>query len=213
MNRPKINYSVVSRAILYYEKVGYRYVEVPWQVSMKALMVTAPSYIKEDAMEKINPSNFVASGEQSFLDMIINKKLPKGKYCCATLCFRPGDDVRDGLHFPNFFKVELIEYISDSTGLKGEEAHLVAKNVDAMADKAAVFMENLLSVDLLVESVVDESRFGCMSFFCCDIVSEDHKIELGSYGYREAKGIGSWIYGTGVALPRLTIVGGDKLWI
>jgi hypothetical protein len=201
-----IDYKIVAEAIAYYELAGYVYIDVPWQVSFGALVITTPSFLSKEDVVKSNPSGFVASGEQSFLQMAIDKKLSKGKYCCATPCFRPNDDLKDGLHFPNFFKVELIEYIGndfcDTTKTAGK--------VDSMIEKAAIFMENVLGKDLSIEPIIDDERTGCQSSLCCDIVTPMTKIELGSYGYRVADQIGSWIYGTGAALPRLTIVGDDK---
>ena len=202
----RVEYDIVAKAITYYELAGYSYVNAPWQVSLDALMITAPSSFNKEDVAKANPNGFVASGEQSFLQMALDKKLFKGKYCCATPCFRPNDDLKDGLHFPNFFKVELIEYMGDDIC----DVPKIAGKVDSMTEKAAIFMENILGKDLLIESIIDDERAGCQSSFCCDIVTPMTKIELGSYGYRVAEQIGSWIYGTGVALPRLTIVGDDK---
>lgn len=202
----KIEYDIAAKAIAYYELAGYAYVDVPWQVSFDAIMITVPSFFSKEDVVKTNPNGFVASGEQSFLQMVIDKKLSKGKYCCATPCFRPNDDLKDGLHFPNFFKVELIEYMGDDfyDGTK------VAGKVDSMIEKAAIFMENILGKDLSIEPIIDDERIGCQSSCCCDIVTPVTNVELGSYGFRMADRIGSWIYGTGVALPRLTIVGDNK---
>jgi len=204
----RVEYDIVVKAITYYERAGYAYIDVPWQASLDVLMVTAPCFLTKEDVAKANPNGFVASGEQSFLQMAIDKKLSKGKYCCATPCFRPNDDLKDGLHFPNFFKVELIEYIGDDLC----DVTKVAGRVDSMIEKAAIFMENVLGKDLSIEPIIDDERIGCQSSFCCDIVTPMTKIELGSYGYRVADQIGSWIYGTGVALPRLTIVGDNK-WL
>lgn len=202
----KIDYDIVAKAISYYELAGYVYIDVPWQASIDALMITAPSSFSKEDVARANPNGFVASGEQSFLQMALDKKLSRGKYCCATPCFRPNDNLKDGLHFPNFFKVELIEYMGDDFS----DPIKKAGTVDSMIEKAAIFMENILGKDLEIEPIIDDERAGCQSFFCCDIVTPMTNIELGSYGYRVANQIGSWIYGTGVALPRLTIVGDDK---
>ena len=202
-----IDYKIAADAISFYESNGYKYIEAPWIVSKEALLITAPLVLNKEDMEASNPGNLVASGEQSFLEMILNNKLSEGKYCCATPCFRPFDDLKDGIHFPTFFKVELIEYIGN-TQLSHQD---IASKIDSMLEKAILFMENILGKEsgeeLVIESIIDEDRAGCSSSCCLDVVMPVTKMELGSYGFRTASKIGSWIYGTGVALPRLTIAG------
>lgn len=201
-----IDYKIAADAISFYESNGYKYIEVPWIVSKEALLITAPLVLNKENIEASNPGNLVASGEQSFLEMILNNKLGEGKYCCATPCFRPFDDLKDGIHFPTFFKVELIEYFGNTQPIHKD----IAFKIDSMIEKVVSFMENILgkeNEELIIESIVDEDRVGCSSFCCLDLITPVTKIELGSYGFRTASKIGSWIYGTGVALPRLTIAG------
>ena len=49
----------------------------------------------------------MASAEQSFLELFLNKKIEYGRYCGITPCFR--DETVDYLHNNFFMKVELID--------------------------------------------------------------------------------------------------------
>jgi len=63
----RVEYDIVVKAITYYERAGYAYIDVPWQASLDVLMVTAPCFLTKEDVAKANPNGFVASGEQSFL--------------------------------------------------------------------------------------------------------------------------------------------------
>lgn len=186
-----ISYDVVQQAIRYYELAGYTYVEVPWVISKRVIMVTAPSCIEPNS---IHEESLVASGEQSFLQMILDKKLAPGKYCCATPCYRKFDGLKkDGLHFAQFFKVELINTHSAHSGsfLLGE-----------MIKDAMTFMSKIRNEDLDFIKTEDDPRIECSTFVNYDIVTRQG-VELGSYGIRSHRLCGLWMYGTGAAFPRL----------
>lgn len=189
---PLIDYDTANMAIRYYEDIAeYKYIEVPWVVSKKALLVTLPTCIEPNS---IREEEMVASGEQSFLQMILNQELPQGKYCCATPCYRKLDGLkRDGLHFSQFFKVELINTLAQDFsefGL-GDMMH------DAMA-----FMGSVITDELDFVQTEDDPRHECDTFVNYDVVTSKG-VELGSYGLRSHPMCGRWMYGTGVALPRL----------
>lgn len=159
----------------HYEDRGYRDVAVPWVISREAMDATLPT-------DKVPYGTFggylVGSAEQSFIDMLLAGE-ELGRVQGFSPCFR--DETHDELHSPYFLKLELFDGLMPPT----EESVL------GMLGEAREFFERYLPTVI--------SREGEESF---DILAADSGMELGSYGIRRIPGH-SWIYGTGVALPRL----------
>ena len=174
--KPQIDYKKIVDALHHYGWMGHKEIEVPWFVSREAMEVTAPP-------DRRYCSSFigdlVASGEQSFIQMWLDGDLKSGKWQCATPCFRD-EPLIDDIHLNYFFKVELIEVLPTDP----------VESVDRMVEGALLFFDNY------IDSHTVETSIGK------DIVSASG-IELGSYGYREY-GDFRWVYGTGVAEPRLS---------
>lgn len=173
-----VNWSRITRAIDFYVDRGYRYIEVPWLVGEEAYSITSPPD-KEREWFRTHKGHPVASGEQSFLELLLKGK-DVGKAVCCTPCFR-SEPVLDELRHLHFMKVELIS----------------APDVDfgtLMLD-AWKFLE---SEGLVVEWMkqIDGS---------IDLVEKITGIELGSYGVRNTESF-TWSYGTGLAEPRYSYV-------
>ncbi len=181
----KIDYSKISHAIEFYVSEGFEYLEVPWIVSEKANTITAPKGVK--LFDNFLGCN-VASGEQSFLELIMQNKLVPGKYVCCTPCFRD-EKILDNLHFNWFEKVELIDFLGYGNFSKDK----FENNVHDVLKTAESFFKKYLDIE-----IID-------TFEGKDILSKKSQIELGSYGLRNYDNF-SWIYGTGVAEPRLSQV-------
>lgn len=157
----------------YYFNLGYELTDVPWIVGQKAYDMTKPKQGARDF--RTLGGNLVASGEQSFLELMMNGvKINKAQ--CITPCFR--DEIYDPLHHPYFIKLELIN------------TDVSQNNLNTMINDATDFFEQYTEVVLINTDIG------------IDIVSMEHHIELGSYGIREINGF-SWVYGTGLAEPRL----------
>lgn len=171
-------YKRLVEASNYYTSQGYKYVELPWEVDNTTSDITKPPECKD---YKLNDGVLVASGEQSFLQLIIDDKLTFGKYQGITPCFRH-EYQYDDMHKPYFMKLELIKY-----GINLNSIDLVD-----ILNKAINFFNNYIECEVIK-----------IANFQFDIVTKNNKIELGSYGYRQYKDI-EWIYGTGLAEPRLT---------
>jgi len=170
-----LDFSIIGEAQEYYADLGYEDVPVPWVISRAAMDSTLPA-------DKVPYETFggylVGSAEQSFIELLLSgEKL--GRVQATTPCFR--DEAHDGLHSPYFMKTELF----DSTLPMNEESVL------SVLEDARIFFENYIPVEL--------ERQGPTAW---DLVHAETGIEVGSYGIREVAGH-SWIYGTGVALPRL----------
>lgn len=175
-----INYGIIHDSVNYYETVGFLRIESPWAVTRGISQITAPpnaSYFTIQEKNKV----LVASGEQSFLSLYNKSHLPKGQFQTITPCFR--DEPFDALHTKYFIKNELIK--TDSTG---------TNDLYQMIDYAYLFFSKYIKGC----SELDIVNTGTLSY---DILYQG--VELGSYGIRECDFL-TWIYGTGVAEPRLT---------
>jgi len=189
-----IDYRRVEQAILYYQGHGYEYIEVPWVVSKEAYRATAPVGGNEASGDML-----VASGEQSFIRLAMMCLLGPGKHVCATPCYRPWDGGRSAFHHGQFFKVELIHYsYLFLEHLKPE----YEQRLDAMVLAAKTYFSQLVP-DIQVIDTNDDPRLECTTHKSKDIVTKDG-IELGSYGIRSHPKVGAWVYGTGLALPRMS---------
>lgn len=176
---------LITFAETFYQSKGYQKVDVPWAVDVDVMDITRPEGRKVfDLMSK----KLVASAEQSYLQLIKEHALAPGKYVTTTPCFR--DDQEDELHQHYFLKTELINFKFEK---KPDQQEL-----ESMIDDASQFFCFFLPVKR------KQTELGY------DIVDEKYGIELGSYGFRNHtfsdKHQVHWIYGTGIALPRLTYV-------
>jgi hypothetical protein len=170
----RIDYRKISAGLDYYESLGYPYLEVPWVVSKEAEQATLP---KGAIATSVQYGDLVGSGEQSFIELMRRGRAIL-KACCVTPCFRI-EDAYDKLHHAYFMKLELIN--SDAT----------EENLHQMIQDAVGFFQKYIDV---ITVYTDHNTY--------DIVDKQQGIELGSYGFRTFNGQ-RFIYGTGVALPRL----------
>ncbi len=184
-----IRWESVGAAMRWYREWGFRYVEAPWIVTERAVGATLPPgksgyYLGHP---EYSPGYLVGSAEQAFLQMMIDGQLRPGKYFAAGPCFR--DDPIDDLHSRHFFKVELIEVIDDLQTFSDVD-DMSVYNLMAVCKR---FFEDHTGLETKVVPT------GHMTY---DL--ELAGIEIGSYGLR-SYGKHRWIYGTGLALPRLDI--------
>lgn len=175
MEEGKINWQRLMSAIHYYSACGYKYIDLDWCVNEEISAITKPIYKKDFY---VNDKVLVASAEQSFIQMIIDGKLKPGKYCGITPCFR--DEKVDELHSNYFMKVELIDTLHPNKG-----------GLDIMLEIAQTFYKNYIRINTIE---IGDNLY--------DIESKNG-IELGSYGVRIHKNI-RWVFGTGLAEPRLS---------
>ena len=179
-----IDYSVIANAIQFYQSRGFRYTDVPWLVGVEAIYSTMP--VGGSALFLSGHEDFVvASAEQSFIQMMRDGTLKPGKYCACTPCYRQ-EPKYDDLSRPYFMKVELIDYMGGTTD----------DDVSNMTSVASEFLRQH------VETMVAKTSLD-MNCYDRDIISVVDAIELGSYGVRRY-GDHHWVYGTGVAEPRLS---------
>lgn len=181
-----INFKYIEDSIRYYSELGYTRIESPWIVPDAVDAITRPDNVQPMRLEH-NGKCLIASGEQSFLYLMMKGFLPEGKYQTVTPCFRP--DKFDLLHSKYFIKNELIQ-----TDEVSEE------NMMKMLVSAEIFFEKHLKAKNHIGRKVTNEGY--------DITFKGY--ELGSYGIREHGNL-KWIYGTGCAEPRMTTLKGFKL--
>ena len=171
---PVIDYRKLATALDYYCSLGYEYIEAPWVVSPESTAVTLPL---GRVATSITYGDLVGSGEQSFIELLRRGK-SMSKACCITPCFRQ-EESYDELHHAYFMKLELIDTAA------------TRQNLQKMIGTAERFLSRYIDV-AVIQTAADSY----------DIVASESGIELGSYGFRSYDGK-PFIYGTGVALPRL----------
>ena len=187
-----IDYQIIADAIKWYTSRGYEYIDACWMSTRQAVDITKPPGASRMDVYAGNDDgsighcydSLVASGEQSFIELMIlgekNGGIGPGRYLCVTPCFRD-EPVRDEWHHNWFLKVELIS--AWPFDVRGE--------LRDMLHAARLFYDQYVPAETLK---TDIGR---------DIVCDG--IELGSYGLRSYENM-NWIYGTGVAEPRLSQV-------
>lgn len=176
-----IDYGIISDSIDFYEVKGFSRVEVPWTVTKGISDITKPLGAGDFELVHNDGKVLVASAEQSFLYQYAKGFLPKGKFQAVTPCFRK--ERFDSIHTKYFIKNELI----------------VTDDVSTSSLKSVI--------DSSFQFFLKYAENSDISIVKTDIGYdiEIKGIEVGSYGIRSCDFL-TWIYGTGVAEPRLSSV-------
>lgn len=183
-----ISTKILYEALQYYSKLGYQMIDVPLVVDLDVSAHTKPDGVPELYHGKVGDSDrcYVASGEQSFIQLHKEGKLPNGMYMAVTPCYRHERYVSN-THYLMFMKLELI---------------VVGVPRECMYDF-------ILPTVLDAMIFLDDTGISCTLCKCensnqWDIINEDG-VELGSYGYREMLDGTGYVYGTGCAFPRVSL--------
>lgn len=180
-----IDYGRLGKSIVYYESIGYSRIEAPWWVPKGIMEITCPKDVDFEESLYYLPKNkkcLVASGEQSLLYLANQGLLTKTKIQTVTPCFR--DEVQGPTRRKFFMKNELmIPYSSKIT------------DMNRVVEDAMGFFETQVKYPDKLKRVPTDEGF--------DI--EYNGIEIGSYGIRKCQFM-NWIYGTGLAEPRMSRV-------
>jgi seryl-tRNA synthetase len=181
------DWSRLARAVTFFTQREYRYFEVPWAISEEAISITATEARWRDIA--LTPFGYlVGSAEQSFLQMVLDQRISRGKYVACSPCFRPCETV-DLLHRQHFMKVELFR--NDEL----DDVALTDMREDAFdfATLELTYAHTGLATTGLHWTATSEGM---------DL--DLGAVEIGSYGRREHPLVGGWLYGTGVAEPRFS---------
>ena len=92
-----IDYSKVNESINYYNRLGFKYIPVPWIVSDDVFGI-AEEFKSVENNSYIN----IPSGEQSCLQLVLRGKLKEGRYQCCT-AYNTGTEW--------YMRVELFDFI------------------------------------------------------------------------------------------------------
>ncbi len=168
-------------AIEYYKGRGYVLVDVPQCVDFEVSQHTKPDGVPE--LFHRGMKVYVASAEQSFIQMYKEGKLSEGKYMAVTPCYRH-EAILDDTRYSMFLKLELINIGSEDS-------------YEVMFD-ALDFLKPL-SKAAKVYYIPTEEGVDTLDIICKDI-------EIGSYGVRKMLDKTSYVYGTGLAEPRMSVV-------
>lgn len=178
-----ISTKTIQKALSYYESKGYNMIDIPLVVDQKVSEHTKPIGVPD--LHHINSKVYVASAEQSFLQLHKDGNLSDGKYMALSPCYRH-ERFLDDTHYLMFLKLELIV------------VGLYKKNpLCEMVGDCERFFREQLDPSIILEGKVtfgDELDITCKG------------IELGSYGKRKMIDGTPYYYGTGLAEPRLSYV-------
>jgi hypothetical protein len=187
-------YRRLADAADFYKLHGFRYTDAPWLTQQKVNHVTKPRWARpiHHHVSALNHTfHLVASGEQSFLQMQYEELRQggriTGRWQTITPCYRDERQINE-LHRIGFMKLELIDWDNPTI-----------ENLNEIVRCAYDYFLEEIDCRLLPNDLTHENGI--------DIVSECKGIELGSYGIRKGNCGGfdlQWIYGTGLAEPRLT---------
>lgn len=188
---PKIDYKLLGVVQALYEPLGYAYVELPWAVNQHSIRATLPEQFDymtlgrtQGAMviKGLAHADYYRDGGNCLVgsaeQSFIQMRLPPGRYMGITPCFRI-EQKKDMLTQDMFMKLELHDNRSN-----------------------AAVSEVILDAEKVLQS---------LSLSRIDVVETEEGydlemggIEIGSYGRRSFEGY-SWVYGTGIALPRFSV--------
>lgn len=175
-----IDWEKLAQANTYYSQ-HFTYQEVPFLIPESVSNYTKPhrdqSFILNDGIFAQQSHELIGSAEQGFVYLLLNGNLLADRLYSISPCFRA--DNYDKTHQPWFMKLELF--------------HLSDKKEDLMnmLEGAEHFFSQFAQTEIVLtgENMYDINI---------------HGLEVGSYGFRHIDDK-TFIYGTGIALPRLNI--------
>lgn len=176
----------MARSLHYWQVRGWAHVSLPWLAPERYTACTRPLDAPDDPTT--THGNLLASGEQSFLMLEDQGRLPDGdRFIGWTPCFRH-EPVFDSTHHFYFLKAELYQRTTEE---------LMTAHLNEMVEHARVWMD--LEAALTGQS--GRAAIVQTGFLQFDI--EVAGMEVGSYGVRAANGR-LYVYGTACAEPRLS---------
>ena len=179
-----IDWLLLAEANSFYANNGFQQIETPFAIPSYYHSFTKPhdnqTFVLNNGLFSNNSHELVGSAEQGFIYLLLNDLLPGNKLQSITPCFRFDD--YDKLHQPWFMKLELFQ-LSDNS----EDLFNVISIATNFFERHSSSKVNLINTDNNMYDL------------------EINNIEVGSYGFRTVNEY-TFIYATGLALPRFTIV-------
>lgn len=175
-----IDLALITRAIDYYNCIQ---LSVPYLVDPDIMEFTCPPGAVDKRLQHFNGKQYVASAEQSFLQLEKDGRVfhDDYQYIALTPCYRD-EWILDETHYNIFLKLEIFHY------------NPTLPNGDYLwADAMRNFLQQ--------EGLPVELKPTDLGYDIMDLSG----LELGSFGYRTTpKGV-PYVYGTGLAEPRASL--------
>lgn len=178
-----IDLALIHKATQHYMKMGCWLASVPYLVDPDIMDWTCPEGAIDKRLTHVSGKQYVASAEQSFLQMEKEDRIgiDQPPMLALTPCYRD-EAVLDDTHLNIFLKLEIFSYDPSIMDEHYFWAHRMIQ----------FFKYEGLSTSLI------------RTLDGVDVVTEDG-LELGSFGYRVSpKGV-PYVYGTGLAEPRASL--------
>ena len=188
-----IDLALLHRAMMHYEEDGCHFATVPYLVDPDIMEFTCPPGVIDKRLTHFDGKQYVASAEQSFLQMEKEGKLDGDDLIppmlALTPCYRD-EYILDEVHLNIFLKLEIFHYNPEE--VRGVNwAYFWAES-----------MQSFFAEEGLVTHII-ATNIGY------DVITEGG-LELGSFGYRTSpKGV-QYVYATGLAEPRASIAISEK---
>lgn len=202
-------FQLMHNAIRWWQRKGFQYVDLPWIVPRQYSDATRPPSARDISTSH---GSFVASGEQSFLQLWDEGRLsthrtdalgsqeqlaevqgtgqvPVPGYIGWTPCLRD-EPVLDEHHQHGFMKAEWFVPLSSSQSPNLALAKLIERQIEMFEFVAGDSLDQTGCLAVLPQANLQ------FDLVLCDI-------EIGSYGVRTFKDK-AYIYGTALALPRFS---------
>ena len=175
-----VDLALLHRAIHHYMKMGCWLASVPYLVDPDIMDWTCPEGVIDKRLTHVNGKQYVASAEQSFLQMEKEGRIGEDQPAMLALtpCYRD-ELVLDDTHLNIFLKLEIFMY---------------NPKVLDMDITLATSMKQFLKGEGLETKIIS-------TFEGFDVLTSDG-LELGSFGYRVSPNGVPYVYGTGLAEPR-----------
>lgn len=176
-----MNVAVIAQAIDYYGRFA-EMLEVPYLVDADILAYTLPEGKEDRPLGHPNGKFYVASAEQSFLQMEKDgfEFSTDHPYMALTPCYRTEEEL-DDVHFNIFLKLEIIEFYPGAS-------------IKEYAETMRYFFWTYYKV----QTQIIETDIGLD-------VEDMYGLELGSFGTRLSPQGHPYIYATAIAEPRASM--------
>lgn len=177
-----IDLNLIYQAISFYERAGVLMAKVPYLVDPDIMQFTCPPGVIDRRLTHVDGKQYVASAEQSFLQLEKEGQLDDATFMALTPCYRD-ETILDDVHLNIFLKLEIFDYSPPSF-------------FDAPYFWARCMVEFFEEQGLWTHIVKTDIGY--------DVLTKSD-LELGSFGYRTSpKGV-QYVYATGLAEPRASI--------
>lgn len=176
-----IDLALIRKAIDFY---GCSLATVPYLVDPDIMAFTCPPGVVDKRLTHVDGKQYVASAEQSFLQLEKEGRVAVGDspMLALTPCYRD-EAVLDEVHLNIFLKLEIFDY---SPVGPVDYARFWAVKMQQLFDSEGVWT-HIVKTDIGY-----------------DVMSEGD-LELGSFGYRQSPNGVTYVYGTALAEPRASI--------